>query len=237
MVITSPVSSGPSPPKVLKLCTYLASSPSATRVSKRISLVEEYEEEQMRLRSRGWWVVSRSWRPANWWNSWWIIPGIKWLVKEIWAVWQGNNPSQGTNKKPWLQSTSSWQPSPGNFGSFHAPCVTGAGLTGLPKKTAQNTGHLRFFQQRQHFDVNLMARCLNLYGLIKQNVIHSVTVYLHTPIVLIIQKFISYPSSIDRKLQGLLPFPPHWFPDRMASHGAPKEEGVGLEWFSGLTCQ
>ena len=42
----------PSPPKVLKLCTYLASSPSATRVSKRISLVEEYEEEQMRLRSR-----------------------------------------------------------------------------------------------------------------------------------------------------------------------------------------
>lgn len=33
--------------------------------------------------------------------------------------------------------------------------------------------------------------------------------YLHTPIVLIIQKFISYPSNIDRKLQGLLPFPPH----------------------------
>lgn len=33
---------------VLKLCTYLASSPSATRVSKRISLVEEYEEEQMK---------------------------------------------------------------------------------------------------------------------------------------------------------------------------------------------
>jgi len=33
---------------VLKLCTYLASSPSATRVSKRVSLVEEYEEEQMK---------------------------------------------------------------------------------------------------------------------------------------------------------------------------------------------
>lgn len=59
-----------SPPKVLKLCTYLASSPSATRVSKRISLVEEYEEEQMRLSKQGWeGVVSRSWRPANWWNS------------------------------------------------------------------------------------------------------------------------------------------------------------------------
>lgn len=182
-----------SPVQVLKLCTYLASSPSATRVSKRISLVEEYEEEQMRLRSRVglaiWWVVSWSWRPANWWNSWWIIPGSKWLVKEIWAVWQGNNPSQGTNKKPWLQTTSSWQPSPGNFGSFHAPCVTGAGLTGLPKNTAQNTGNLHYFSSDNTLtmwtswqDVWFCMASLNNMSFTQS--------YLHTPIGLIIQKFI-----------------------------------------------
>eukprot|EP00438_Fugacium_kawagutii_P018806 Skav221676 [mRNA] locus=scaffold1494:8885:13482:+ [translate_table: standard] len=32
---------------VLKLCTYLAQRPAATRVSKRLSLVEDFEEEQM----------------------------------------------------------------------------------------------------------------------------------------------------------------------------------------------
>lgn len=33
--------------QVLKLCTYLAQRPAATRVSKRLSLVEDFEEEQM----------------------------------------------------------------------------------------------------------------------------------------------------------------------------------------------
>lgn len=50
---------------------------------------------------------------------------------------------------------------------------------GWPNRTSKKyrTKHRKspLFQQRQHFDdVNLMARCLILYGLIKQHVIHSV---------------------------------------------------------------
>lgn len=235
-----------SPVQVLKLCTYLASSPSATRVSKRISLVEEYEEEQMRLRSRVglaiWWVVSWSWRPANWWNSWWIIPGSKWLVKEIWAVWQGNNPSQGTNKKPWLQTTSSWQPSPGNFGSFHAPCVTGAGLTGLPKNTAQNTGNLHYFSSDNTLtmwtswqDVWFCMASLNNMSFTQS--------YLHTPIGLIIQKFIyiyiisfQYICVVNFKGQPTLPPPlvswPHPRPWRRMA--LPRKKELDLNGFLAL---
>ena len=44
--------------QVLKLCTYLASQPAATRVSKRISLVQDLDEEQLRL---GWWEIWLRW--------------------------------------------------------------------------------------------------------------------------------------------------------------------------------
>ena len=44
--------------QVLKLCTYLASQPAATRVSKRISLVQDLDEEQLRL---GWWEIRLRW--------------------------------------------------------------------------------------------------------------------------------------------------------------------------------
>lgn len=130
----------------------------------------------MRLSKQGWeGVVSRSWRPANWWNSWWIIPGSKWLSKGNLGRLAGEQPQSGDKQKTmitnhFLVAALTWE-----FWKFpRAMCHWG-----WPNRTSKKyrTKHRKssIFQQRQHFDdVNIMARCLILYGLIKQHVLHSV---------------------------------------------------------------